>query len=438
MRNFAFTLTAIISLFLFSCEKQDEEGFLKRNLKELSFPYQESTREFTVRATGNWSIDIPSEYAWISVSPQSGTGDGETYQKILVRCERNTRDERTGTLYLNGSGQSDVAITVSQSNGLFEWTTFPNGKHIAIQNQLRVNMTSSSVIAVPYLKAVGNETVTISTTISGKGSPGLSINHTTAQITEEGDGHLLIPISGTPSTQGEVTVTLTVNGQDFGNASTVSAIGQTILTQRFDKFLWGGDAIGNRPGVSSTSATAQLSIDDQTAVVTVGTNGANGSGVTSTIRNSNAAFYSQIEMDGWLGFRNYMRPGYIQLGATAATANEYGSLISPGLAIPPGQTYDILVTLKIGLYTDPYPSRLLVGLYPNGIEGLRTGDDVSNITQKTYIPATIGFHRWVEVSCVVPNANSNSALLISLPEELAQNGVVQAARIYIDDIVVTY
>lgn len=435
--NIAFYLIIAITAFLFSCEKQEGEEFLKRNIRALAFSYQEEQQEFTIRATGNWRIDIPEEFSWISVSPQTGTGDGVTYEKITVSCTRNISDERQGKLLLSGSGQSDVEITVTQSNGLFEWSTHANGAKIAIRNNLRVNTNSTAAIAVPYSKAVGDETVDIEASITGKGAEGLSIPQTTATITEEGDGYLLIPIEGTATQQGGATISLKVDGEDFGEVTTLVGIGETILRQNFDLLLWGGDAIGNRPGVSSVNATNDLSMNDETVPVAIGTNGANGSGVTSTIRTSNPTFYAQIGLQGWLGLRNYMRPGYLQLGATSATDNQFGSLISPGLDIPAGQSYDIHVKLKIGLYNDPVPERLMVGLYPKDITGLNT-NDLSRIIEKVYIPSKIGFHRWVEVSCVVPNATNNMALLLSLPEELLQNNVVQAGRIYVDDIEVSY
>ncbi len=440
MKNIIIALNFIITLavFLFSCEKKEEGEFLKRNLKEMSFSYQEDTQEFTIRATGGWKIDIPDEFSWISVSPQTGKGDGETYEKITVKCTRNIADERKGKLILSGSGQSDVEIAVIQKNGLFEWTTHANGSKIAVQNDLKINVPSASSIAVPYIKAVGNEAVDVEAVITGKGAAGLSIPQTMANITEEGDGYLLIPIVGTATQQGGVTLSLKINGEDFGSVTTLVSAGGTILKQSFDLLLWGGDAIGNKAGVTSINATGSLDINDETVAAAVGTNGANGSGVTSTIRLNDPNFYTQIGLSGWLGYRNYMRPGYLQLGAASATADQFGSLMSPPLNIPVGQTYDIQVKLKMALYTAPAPERLMVGLFPiGGGDGLNAGN-LSKITGKTYIPANIPYQKWVDVDCVVPNATSNTVLLISLPEELLQNNAVQAARIYIDDIEVTY
>lgn len=436
--SIAFKWMVILIAFSSSCEKKEEGEFLKRNLKELSFSYQEEEQEFTIRATGDWRIDIPEEFSWISVSPQSGTGDGETYQKIIVTCSRNIADERKGKLLLNGSGQANVEIEVTQANGLFEWGSHPNGSRVAIINDLKVNAASSSAIAVPYRKALGNENVDVEATITGKGATGLSIPHNTASITEEGDGLLLIPIEGTAIQQGGVTVSLKVNGEDFGEVTTLVGIGETILKQNFDRLLWGGDAIGNKPGVSSVNPTGSLDINDETVAVAAGGNGANGSGVTSTIRLNDPNFYNQIGLAGWLGYRNYMRPGYLQLGAASATADQFGSLMSPPLDIPAGESYDIHVKFKMALYVDPVPERLMVGLFPKGDGDGLNASNLSRVTEKMYIPAKIPYQKWVDVDCVIPNATNNVLLLFSIPDELLQNNAVQASRIFIDEIEVTY
>ncbi|NCC89467.1 MAG: hypothetical protein EOM01_03820 [Spirochaetia bacterium] len=423
-------------LFFVSCEESSEE-FLKRNLEELHFDYTESTLEFTVRATGEWRVTIPAEYSWIQADPATGTGNPEEYQKIRITCERNVGDAREGSILLNGSGQSDVEIKIFQRDGLFEWITVPNGARMAVDGLLQVDNASTAYIMIPYLKATGEETFTMSATLSGKGAEGLSVNQSQVAIVEEGDGFIVIPISGTPTHQGVVNVQVTLDNQDLGTVSSLSRSGSTILTKSFDEFKWGGDCIGNREGITSVNATADLAMSDETKVCAIGDNGANGSGVTSTIRGNNASFYDEIKMTGWMGLRNYMRPGYIQIGAASATASEYGSLITPGLEIPDGVTVDLLVTFRGATYNDPAPDRIMLGLYPKGVSGINISN-VHNVTQRAYVPFVIGHQKWVEFSVIVQNATNESALSISFPEDWVQNDAVQAGRFYIDDIVVSY
>lgn len=438
VRSITTILASLLAtLLFFSCEENSEE-FLKRNLEELHFDYTESTREFTVRATGDWSVAIPAEYSsWITADPASGTGRPDEYQKVRITCERNVGDSREGSIFLNGSGQSDVEIKIFQRDGLFEWTTLPNGARMSIDGMLQVENASTAFIKIPYLKATGEESFSMSASLSGNGAEGLSINQSEVAIVEEGDGFIAIPIAGTPTRQGVVNVQVTLDNQDLGTVSSLARMGSTILTKSFDEFKWGGDCIGNRAGITSVNATADLTLADETKECSIGDNGANGSGVTSTIRGNNVSFYEEIKMTGWLGVRNYMRPGYIQVGAASATASEYGSLITPGLDIPDGVSVDLLVTFRGATYNDPSPNRIMLGLFPKGVQGVNISN-MPNVTQRVYVPFGIGHQKWVEFSVIVQNATNASALTFSLPEEWVENGAVQAGRFYLDDIVVSY
>ena len=431
---YATILTVMSMACLCSCKK-DAPGFLKRNTEQLSFPYGESTATFTVRATGSWSITIPKGSDWIKVSPQRGEGDGSTYQTVEVTCLDNTGEARDGVIYLNGSGQTDVPITVTQANGVFEWQKYGNGSQFSLDDFLIKGSPSTATIKIPYIKATGKEKVNATVTLSGKGAKGLSATDQAFTL-EAGNGNLNIPIAGTPAEQGELNIQVKIDGESFGSLTTITGIGKTLIDQSFDKFLWGGDCIANKAGVSTTSPTASMSLSDETAACSIGTNGANGSGVTSTIRKSNPGFYKAINMENWTGVRNYMRPGYIQLGAASATAAEFGSLISPKLDLPAGK-FDVLVSFKLAIYDQPSPSDLVVGLVPNTPEGITTSN-FNTITGKNIIPVTFSAQKWVEFTCIIKEATNASSLVITLPESLVNAGTVGASRIYVDDIKLTY
>ena len=112
MMKFIHKLTIVLALGgicgLAACS-DDDQGFLKRNLREMSFPYVESSDTFTIRATGDWQIsDTPDSrewtnaYGWVHVDQLSGKGDPGTYQKVTVTCDQNTSEERNATIYLHG------------------------------------------------------------------------------------------------------------------------------------------------------------------------------------------------------------------------------------------------------------------------------------------------------------------------------------------------
>lgn len=432
------TCTLLVSI-LGSCSS-DESEFLKRNLTDLRFDYIESSKVFTIRASGDWRIDIPNEYSWIQVEPSNGIGDGETYQQITVKCNRNRNIDREGVIYLNGSGQSNVPINVFQQNGLFEWKPAGNGRPFLIDKYPIVGAESEATIKVPYAKAVGDENYPIEVVLSGKGAEGLSVAESAVVIAEEGDGMLNIPIAGIAKTQGRVNVKVKINNQEFGEEITLAAIGVKVISQDFNKFPWGGDCIGNKAGVTTTVATASMTLADPTKACVIGDNGANGSGITSTVRTGNPAFYQSIGLDGWYGLRNYMRPGYLQLGAASATDQQFGSVITPGLDIPNGMTYDVMVTFKGAKYNAPAPDRLVLGLFSKNTQGLSYTDMINVDVKKTMveIPFEIGYQSWGTFSSVVENATSASALFISLPESMYVSGAVQAGRAYVDDIVIIY
>ena len=235
--------------------------------------------------------------------------------------------------------------------------------------------------------------------------------------------------------------------KDFGTFSTIVRAGfdaqgeeLPLLTQNFGKFPWGGDCIGQKAGVTTADKTvANLSLDNETVSVTAGTNASIG-GITSTVRNGNAAFYRAIGMEGWTGYLNYMCPGYIQLGAASDNADgQPGNLISPVLNIPAG--YDLLLTCKVAIWAAA-PDQGMVGIcekndgfwIPKG-----TLDKIVAST-KSYVSLDIPAYTWVEVTAVIPNpgAKANLAFFISTADSWFSGSSVKAGRWYIDDIKLVY
>ena len=163
-------------------------------------------------------------------------------------------------------------------------------------------------------------------------------------------------------------------------------------------------------------------------------------GITSTVRNGNAAFYRAIGMEGWTGYLNYMCPGYIQLGAASDNADgQPGNLISPVLNIPAG--YDLLLTCKVAIWAAA-PDQGMVGIcekndgfwIPKG-----TLDKIVAST-KSYVSLDIPAYTWVEVTAVIPNpgAKANLAFFISTADSWFSGSSVKAGRWYIDDIKLVY
>ena len=381
MMKFIHKLTIVLALGgicgLAACS-DDDQGFLKRNLREMSFPYVESSDTFTIRATGDWQIsDTPDSrewtnaYGWVHVDQLSGKGDPGTYQKVTVTCDQNTSEERNATIYLHGCGEENVAIAIRQDNGIFEWKPFDNGQQFDVSGMLKLNAEAGAKLRIPYIKALGTEKYTVTVTQTG------------------GDG-------------------------------ITAASGSYSIT-------------------TADKTVANLSLDNETVSVSAGTNASIG-GITSTVRNGNAAFYRAIGMEGWTGYLNYMCPGYIQLGAASDnTDGQPGNLISPVLNIPAG--YDLLLTCKVAIWAAA-PDQGMVGICEknDGFWISKGTLDKIVASTKSYVSLDIPAYTWVEVTAVIPNpgAKANPAFFISTADSWFSGSSVKAGRWYIDDIKLVY
>lgn len=459
MMRFIYKLTIALALAgacgLAACS-DDNAGFLRRNLRELEFPYVESSETFTIRATGDWYIsDTPDSrewhdaYGWLHVDRLTGKGAPGEYQKVTVTCERNTSERRTATIYLHGGGEHNVAIDVSQGNGIFEWKPLDNGQQFEVSGMLRLGAESQARLRLPYIKSIGTEKYNV--TVTQTGGEGIAAASGSYSITSPGDGFIEVPLTGTAIRQGIVTFAVKATDEagvekDFGAVSTIvragfdAAGGETPLVEMyFDKFPWGGDCIGRRAGVTSADKTvANLSLDNETVSVTAGTNAGIG-GITSTVRSGNPAFTRAIGMEGWTGYRNYMCPGYMQFGAASDVENQPGSLISPVLEIPAG--YDMLLTFKVAIWAAA-PDQGMAGICAKN-DGLAIDKGTLNkivAATKSYFSLDIPPYTWIEVTSVIPNpgAQANPALFLCTADSWFSGSTIKAGRWYIDDIKLVY
>ena len=210
MMKFIHKLTIVLALGgicgLAACS-DDDQGFLKRNLREMSFPYVESSDTFTIRATGDWQIsDTPDSrewtnaYGWVHVDQLSGKGDPGTYQKVTVTCDQNTSEERNATIYLHGCGEENVAIAIRQDNGIFEWKPFDNGQQFDVSGMLKLNAEAGAKLRIPYIKALGTEKYTV--TVTQTGGEGITAASGSYSISAAGNGYIEVPLTGTATTPG--------------------------------------------------------------------------------------------------------------------------------------------------------------------------------------------------------------------------------------------
>lgn len=369
---------------------------------------------------------------------------------MTVTCDQNTSEERSATIYLHGCGEENVAIAIRQDNGIFEWKPFDNGQQFDVSGMLKLNAEAGAKLRIPYIKALGTEKYTV--TVTQTGGDGITAASGSYSISTAGNGYIEVPLTGTATKQGIVTFGVKATDEagaekDFGSVSTIVRAGfdaqgeeLPLLTQNFGKFPWGGDCIGQKAGVTTADKTvANLSLDNETVSVSAGTNASIG-GITSTVRNGNAAFYRAIGMEGWTGYLNYMCPGYIQLGAASDNADgQPGNLISPVLNIPAG--YDLLLTCKVAIWAAA-PDQGMVGICEknDGFWISKGTLDKIVASTKSYVSLDIPAYTWVEVTAVIPNpgAKANPAFFISTADSWFSGSSVKAGRWYIDDIKLVY
>ena len=82
--QFGLILAAIASGL--ACSNEDE-AFVRRSTDVLHFSHEASSQSFTVRHNGVWSVSSPDE--WITLSPTTGSGDGEAYETVTASVARN-------------------------------------------------------------------------------------------------------------------------------------------------------------------------------------------------------------------------------------------------------------------------------------------------------------------------------------------------------------
>ena len=192
-------LAAVISVG--SC--QNEEEYLVRETDVVRFDTpRENNRKITLRCLGAWKTVVPEGSEWVSTTPSEGVGDG-SMEFISVNAAVNRGAERTATIYLENGGKQ-YPITVSQADGTVVWG------ELTLTGDLVENEIVSAMLNLPYSNTIGDENVEVTCEVSGTVS-GLEISPVSVQLGEDA-GNIEIPVSGTPSGNGNITISASVDG----------------------------------------------------------------------------------------------------------------------------------------------------------------------------------------------------------------------------------
>lgn len=337
-------LVVFFALSVAGCKEDSEDDYLVRDTDKLTLSYAAVSSQFTVRVKGAWSVS--SNVDWLTLSPASGVGNGRDYQYVTVAPEHNEGAERYATIYIK-SGSKVSEISVIQINGLFEIS-----KLLISGSIFSGTESDQAYISIPYKKAIGTEKMSVEVSASS-GVTGLTVENMDNIELLPGDNSVMLPITGTPSSVGEVTFTVKVKVDGItyepyevkGNVISPNI----ILSNHFDKMVWGGDYINDKAGVKSSKGDSATPYDSGADIVscTAGTDGTNnmfGKALRAAFVNDPADPRGVLGWDGWGIFE---RPGYIKMG----TGSYSGWLATPPLNLEKaGGVADIYVSFDYALY----------------------------------------------------------------------------------------
>ncbi|WP_417014769.1 fibronectin type III domain-containing protein [Alistipes sp.] len=320
LASILFASLAAVVLLHTSCS-DDPDISVTRDTDQLNFAYGISTQSFTVRTNGSWSLSTDND--WIHMTPSQGVGDGRSYQYIDVTVDRNAGEKRTGEIVIHAAGR-EVKVFVNQDDGIFALK-----QAYILGTLLEGEEISGIYVAIPYEKALGTELMDVDVELDGEGSPGIKCESVRGEKLQEGDGEVLVALSGTPRSMGDIDIEVTI-----GLSSQESPVVQTtrsfvsseniIYEMTFDKLIWGGDYVANKTGM--WPGNQNLDVTPDTPANVVATSGQDGSGDFFNA-GMNPAFTADRGLSEWDGSKVYEHPGYPKIG----TGSALGWIMSPAL-----------------------------------------------------------------------------------------------------------
>lgn len=196
-------LIAVFFGFFTSCDKDEVIGFfLDKTTEQLAFPWEGGEKGFAFTTNGaSWTLTA-SDTEWISLDVSNGTGTGKR-QPVLVTVAPNKGEEREGKIQLK-VGEEIREITVQQEDGRL------NLDEASLNTELfNIGEDIEDIfITIPYQKGIVNDQILFSVDITGEGAAGFNpvVDHPI--ILTSTSGEINIPLSGKPTTTGNVTFTV--------------------------------------------------------------------------------------------------------------------------------------------------------------------------------------------------------------------------------------
>lgn len=209
-KNFLHLLAALAFLAAASCKPENNEsdpGQFTVEPTVITADYEGGSKSVIITTNKDWNLVPEQDYDWITYSKKSGSGN----DNVLLTFAPNTTEERQAKISVTATGFDPITISIVQE---------------APKSQMRLgqpyidkapvkDVEGSIVIKVPYVNALGTESVQFSMTFSGAASEGLSSQTYTCNTFTQGEGAVEIPVNGTPTLLGLLSVTVEAYGDAF-------------------------------------------------------------------------------------------------------------------------------------------------------------------------------------------------------------------------------
>lgn len=425
----AYAVALVLVATLSACSDDDDKVLLCSD-HLMEFSYTPESKEYTVCASGDWTIS--SNATWIHFDKTSGVGDGSTREKITVTVDHNISGERTDSFTVTAAGQNLVTKVVQDAGH----ATILGTPSLSATLQVGKSAAGTNIV-VPYTYGYKGQKVTITPTLSGDGASGLQAEPVTATLTGE-NGTINIPITGTPEGSGEITVSLMADDTSIDvTSANFNVVGAIILEQHFDLMIWGGNFITGEKGIMfsgwHTDATGKR---DGTADTQSTCNPTSEAGdLLGPTCPWNEAFVKSRGLEGWSGDEVHERPGFVKLGKTSVP----GVLTTPAL----GSMVPANGKIHLSFRAAKYPQELELGVVIDiKVEGPGT---VQNPTYALQGAVSMTKNKetstWENISTVITGATADTKITITCHNnELGkknEKGQVYGCRYALDDIVVT-
>ena len=147
---------------------QSISSYLAVSTNDIRFGFDKSTQEFTISSNVDWDISIEGGTGWLTVTPQSGSGDKE----ISVSATANTGSSpRTATITISNGGLTQTVNVTQYGNGYltvnttvlrFDFTAYEQKFNIASNVSWNITMEGGDgwLTVTPTSKTVSGNDIT--------------------------------------------------------------------------------------------------------------------------------------------------------------------------------------------------------------------------------------------------------------------------------------